>query len=154
MRRASIVVSLVIALLAVPGTAGARKSHEYAYRYEQVWGAAIRLIRVDCGFEIRDRDEEIGFLLFDYREGQNTYPGSLELVRTVQDGQEKVRVVMQIPTMPSYIEQMLIDRLGRKLQADFGEPLRPTRRAPPEAPPEAPAEGADPAPDSGEAASR
>jgi hypothetical protein len=48
---------------------------------------------------------------------------------------------MQIPTMPSYIEQMLMDRLGRKLLADFGEPLRPSARETPEPPAEGDDEG-------------
>jgi hypothetical protein len=104
---------------------------------------------VDFQFPISDRDEANGFLLFEYRDPQGrTYHASLELVAVTRDGQTTVRVVTNVPSMPSYVEAQLIDRLESKLRQDFGAPLRRTREV--EQPPredEAPVSGtpSDPA---------
>lgn len=122
-RRTAVVIAFVLAALAMPASrAGARANGDFAWTWDQVWGATVRMVRVDMGCPIRERDEEIGFVLFDYVDGNRTYPGSVELVRSRVDGREQIRVVVQIPAMPSYIEQMIVDRLQRKLQADFGDP--------------------------------
>jgi len=118
----------------LPGTASARKSQDFTHRYEQVWSAAVRMVRVDLRFQVRDQDPSIGYVLFDYRDtGNRTSPGSIELVRVQQDGRPAVRVVVQVPQKPSYIEQMLIDRLERKLREEFGEPPPPPERPDPPA---------------------
>ncbi len=116
-----------------PATAQARKQTDTRYRYEQVWSASLRLVRVDLRYPVDDQDSEAGFVLFQYRDGDRSYPGSIELVRTEVDDAPCVRVVVQIPSMPSYIEQMLVDRLNRKLRDEFGEPppARPRRPARP-----------------------
>jgi hypothetical protein len=41
-------------------------------------------------------------------------------------------VVVQVKGMPSYVEQMLLDRLDKKLLAEFGPPVAPPK--PPAAP--------------------
>lgn len=126
---------LLFGVLGTPSQAEARRVNSYHYRFEQVWGASIRMIRVDYGFRIQDQDRDVGYLLFEYRDGDRTYPGSIELVPTEQDGREAVRVVLTVPAMPSYVERMLLDRLSRKLVLDYGEPLprpRPPRNVPDE----------------------
>lgn len=110
--------------------AAARRSDDHAYQFEQVWGTVVRLVRVDYGFEVRDRDPDIGYVLFDYRDGNRTYPGSFELIRTEVRGQSQVRVTLQVPAMPSYIERMMLDKLQRKLLEDYGQPLPPPRATP------------------------
>lgn len=135
MRRTLAVLSCLFGLLAPAATASARQTGEYTYTYDQLWRASIRLIAVDFRFPISDRDEEIGYLLFDYRDAGRSYHGSLELVRTTgPHGTPQVRVTIQVPSMPSYVERMLIDRLSRKLSEDYGQPP-PTRRAPAPTPP-------------------
>lgn len=118
----SALVAFLLASTSIP--AEARRSSDHDYRYEQIWSSAVRLLRVDYGFRIRDRDRDIGFVLFDYQEHGRTYPGSLEVVRAEVGGQQKVRVTLNIPAQPSYVERMVLDRLQRKLRADFGEPIR------------------------------
>lgn len=135
------VCALAVALLGAPRTAEARKDHEYAYRFEQIWSAAVRMVRVDLRYPITDKDENIGYLLFEYRDHGRGYPGSIELVRVRDSRRDKVKVIIQIPSMPSYIEQMLLDRLGRKLREEFGEPPPPPER--PEPPAEEPDDGED-----------
>lgn len=116
-------------MLLVPDTAGARRSDAHAYRMDQVWSSAIRLLRVDYGFPVRDRDRDIGYLLFDYTDRGRSHPGSLELVPfEAQNGQTQIRVTLSIPAMPAYVERMVLDKLKRKLRDDHGEPLRPPRR--------------------------
>jgi hypothetical protein len=50
------------------------------------------------------------------------YPGSVELVCIADQGGGQIRVVIQIPAMPSYIERMLLDKLEKKLVDEFGQP--------------------------------
>lgn len=118
---------LVLAALLVPATSHAKKTEDFRHSYGQVWGAAIRLIRVDQGYPIKDRDEGVGYFLFDYRDDGRSYPGSVELVR-VEDKSATIRVVIQIPAMPSYIERMLLDKLEKKLMDEYGEPAPPPTR--------------------------
>jgi hypothetical protein len=125
--------------LVLPATADAKKSEDFRHSYRQVWGAAIRLIRVDQGYPIKDRDESVGYFLFDYKDDGRLYPGSVELVRIEDQGGGPIRVVIQIPAMPSYIERMLLDKLEKKLVDEYGVPAPPAKK--PEAPP---AEAEDP----------
>ena len=107
------------------------------------------MIRVDLRLSVQDQDESIGYVLFDWKDSTGReHPGGLELVRARRDGRDSIRVVVQIPAMPSYVEQMLLDRLERKLRAEFGDP--PERRRPRPSP--SPAEEEDPedAPEDGE----
>ena len=118
---------MTIALL-TPATGQAKKTEDFRHSYGQVWGAAIRLIRVDQGYPIKDRDQEIGYFLFDYRDDGRMYPGSVELVRIEDQGGGPIRAVIQIPAMPSYIERMLLDKLRKKLIREFGEPAPPPKK--------------------------
>lgn len=133
-----------VVLLGAPAVAEARKSQDFLYRWEQVWSASVRMVRVDLRFPITDQDESIGYLLFEYEDRGRSHPGSIELVRLTGGRRDKVKVVVQIPAMPSYIEQMMLDRLARKLRDEFGEPPPPP---PPPREPEPPAE--EPPPDGG-----
>ncbi len=115
----------LVALLTWPSLAVAKKSDNFGHSYDQVWRAAVRLIRVDQGYAIRDRDESIGYMLFDYQDDGRSYPGSIELIRIEENGVELVRVAIQIPAMPGYIERMLLDKLARKLVNEYGEVAQP-----------------------------
>jgi len=135
---------LTLALF-LPANALAKKTEDFRHSYDQVWGAAVRLIRVDQGYPIKDRDETVGYFLFDYRDDGRLYPGSVELVRIEDQGGGPIRVVIQIPAMPSYIERMLLDKLERKLLDEYGEPPPPP--PPPDSPPKEPAEPPSSEPD-------
>jgi hypothetical protein len=124
---------LVAAALLAPSTGRAKKTADFRHSYDQVWGAAIRLIRVDQGYPIKDRDPTVGYFLFDYKDDNRMYPGSVELVRIEDQGGGPIRVVIQIPKMPSYIERMLLDKLEKKLVDEYGEPTPPPKK--PEEPP-------------------
>lgn len=118
-RWAALAITLLISTSAL-----ARQQGDFTYTFEQVWSGAIRVVRVDYGCEIRDRDTEAGFFLFEWKDGNRSFPGSVELARVERDGQSTVRVSVEVPAMPSYVEQMIVDKLQEKLRADYGEPPR------------------------------
>jgi hypothetical protein len=120
-------IVMTVALLS-PATGQAKKTADFRHTYEQVWGAAVRMIRVDQGYAIKDRDEAVGYFLFDYRDDGRNYPGSVELVRIEDQGGGPIRAVIQIPAMSSYIERMLLDKLRKKLISEFGEPTPPPKK--------------------------
>ena len=130
----ALLLTLILAF-ALPSAASARRSDTHGYRYDQLWGSVVRMVRVDYGFTVRDRDQDIGYVLFDYIDGGRAHPASFELVRVRENGRERVRVSVQVPSMPSYVERMLLDRLTRKLRDEYGQPVEmPTsreREAPP-----------------------
>lgn len=116
-----------------PSAAEARVGGEIAYSYQQTWQTTVRLVRVDLGCTITERDPDTGFILFEYVNQGRAYPGSIEVVQsTDSSGRERVRVNVQVSAMPSYVERMIFDRLTRKLREDFGdarrEPERPSTR--------------------------
>ena len=122
--------------------AHARREQTFGYPYSRVWTSAVRLLRVDFEATITEKDKEDGYFLFEYPDRGKVYAGSCELVAVKQDDSESVRVVITIQALPSYVENMIMDRLGRKLEQEFG--------APHEAKPKKPAEPA-PGKDDGDA---
>lgn len=113
--------------------AQAAASYESPYTFDQTWGTAVRLLRVDMGLEITEKDQAHGYLLFKYTttgSGQKVHTGSLEMVKSPRD---TVRVTVQINSLPSYHEQLIIDKLSRKLFSEYGDP--PKKPDPPPPPP-------------------
>jgi hypothetical protein len=53
----------------------------------------------------------------------------MEFIRSKDTG--AVRVVVQIPQMPGYHEQVLVDQLARKLRNEYGDPPKKPPPAPP-----------------------
>lgn len=145
MPRRFLVVSALIALVAsaivlVPASpASAKSAYDSAYGFDRTWNAGLRLVRVDLGLKVTEKDDSNGYLLFDYKSpesGQKPVPGSMEFIKG-KDG--AVRVVVQIAQMPGYHEQVLVDSLQRKLRNEYGDPPRkpPVPSGPKDAGPEA-----------------
>ncbi len=112
--------------------ADAAAAYESPYTFDQTWGTALRMLRVDLGLKITEKDSENGYLLFEYKSpesGSRVSGGSIEMVRT-RDG---VHCTVQLPAMPSYHEQVIADGLAKKLASEHGEP--PKRPRPTPAPP-------------------
>jgi len=136
MRRLAQIV--LLAALAAPAVIALHSEDVYAsvvyvapYTFEQTFGTALRLLRVDLGCKITEKDAENGYLLFDYtspESGKDPRHGSIEVVRS-PDG---TRVSVQIPSLPQYHEQMIVDALARKLLAEHGEPPPHPRSPPPD----------------------
>lgn len=121
---AAVVLSLASA------TAEARTVRDEPYSMETTWNAAVRLVRIDMGMPILERDQDMGFFTFTYREGARSVQGSVEMVRTEVDGRPGARIIVQIPQMPTYVESLILTRLARKLRSEFGEPPPPVVRRP------------------------
>ena len=137
MRR--LVTILLLAGLLAPGIADAKAEKTLDYTYSSIWSAAIRFLRADRGYPIKDKDRENGYILF-------VYPGtgsvkecmaSLELVPMVDErGFERIKISLSIQHQPSYLEVHLLDNLEQKLRDELGAP--PPPRKPREEKPKAP----------------
>lgn len=147
MRRRFAIVSVLVALattaiVVLPAApASAKSAYESAYGFDRTWNAGLRLVRVDLGLKVTEKDDANGYLLFDYKSpesGQKAVPGSMEFIKG-KDG--AVRVVVQIAQMPGYHEQVLVDSLQRKLRNEYGDP--PKKPPTPSAPKDAGADAAD-----------
>lgn len=103
-------------------TARASSAAEFAYPESRVWTSAIRLVRLDLESPITEKDRDNGYFLFEFPHQGKLYSGSLEVVLVSQDKGPRVRVVVSVSQMPSYVERMVLSRLGRKLKQDFGPP--------------------------------
>jgi hypothetical protein len=124
----------VAAAIVLTGTpADARTSYDSAYGFDRTWNAAIRLVRVDMGLKLLEKDDSTGYMMFEYKApgGGKPSSGSMEFVRT-REPEAPVRVVVQLPQMPSYHEQIMIDALVHKMRAEYGDPpMRPRAPATP-----------------------
>ena len=128
--------------LGAPAPASARITETLPWTFAQVFRTSVRLVRVDLGCDITERDEDAGYLTFDYESSGRLHHGSIEVIPGEPGA--GVRVIVQIPTLPTYVERMVVNRLERKLRDEIGEP--PARSAPP-APSEPVAPRDDDAPD-------
>jgi hypothetical protein len=120
-------VAAVVVLSGEPATA--KSSYDSAYGFERTWNAAYRLVRVDMGLKVNEKDETTGYLLFEYKsaESAKVTSGSMEFIRS-KEPESPVRVVVQLPQMPRYHEQVLIDSLVRKMRVEYGDPPVPKKR--------------------------
>ncbi len=121
----------IAAALAVAAGADAKSTYDSPYGYDRTWNAALRLVRVDNGWKITEKDETNGYLLFDYAAPQSAKatPGSLELVRG-RESDNAVSVLVQLPQMPHYHEQVILDSLASKMRREYGDPPEPRPAAP------------------------
>lgn len=123
--------------------ASARTAFQNSYTLEQNYSAALRMIRVDMGLKITEKDPEAAYIMFEYKSsegGNKVSPGSIEMVPQ----SSQIQVVVQLPQMPQYHEEVMANSLKKKLQHDYGDPpkQRPEKRPKGDA-------GADAAPEAG-----
>jgi len=131
MRRHALALALAGLLLA-PSVALARSEKTLAYQREQAWPTAVRFIRVDAKLKVIEKDADAGFVIFEYREDNKTFRGSLEVIDIVKDGRKSVRFVLAIEDRPAWVEIELLTKLERKLRAELGAPApQPTPHEPP-----------------------
>jgi hypothetical protein len=101
----------------------ARAEADAYYSLAQTFSTALRYLRVDLSFEVTEKDPEAAYLLFRYRvPGERTRDvvGSIEIIPVGK----RVRIIVKIPQMPQFHEQVLRDGLVRKLLDEYGEPGR------------------------------
>src|SRR5438128_1543531 len=112
---------LPVGLFAWSGDVSASASYSSPYTFEQTYSTALRMLRVDPGYKVTEKDAENGYILFEYsgpESGKRICAGAIELVKT----KGRVQVTVQIPAMPQYHEQMIADVLQKKLTSDYGDP--------------------------------
>ncbi len=111
--------------------AEARVEADSDYTKAQTYNAALRYVRVDLGYEVVEKDPDVGYLLFRYEPpGRKNNPtnGSIEVV----ESKERVKIVIQLPQMPTYHETTLRDGLLKKLRVEYGAP--PKKKKPEDKP--------------------
>lgn len=126
------ILVLVLMSLGFSDQALARTPLAVSYPLEEVWPTTVRFLRVDRGFPIREKDDEAGYILFEYREGNQSYKGSFEFIQTI-DTQRRpaTRIVVSIPDLPRHFEHILLEKLSLKIREDRGTPAPPPSKTPP-----------------------
>lgn len=148
-----IALAAVVLVLIGAAPAWARSDKTLGYTRAQLWPAAIRFLVLDERVKLLDKDADAGFVTFELRDDGKLYRGAIELVTIARDGQDAVRVFVQIDNRPSWVEIAMLMRLERRVRAELGPPpppARPAKPAPkPDSPPpaEPPAEPPSAAPD-------
>jgi hypothetical protein len=123
-------------VLFVARGADAKVEVESDYSKTQTYNGALRYLRVDLGYEILEKDVDAGYILFRFDpSGRHQSPknGSLEVIET----RDRVKVVIQLPQLPSYHETVLRDGLLKKLRTELGEPPKKKKDPPPKPPADA-----------------
>ena len=136
---------LAIAAFAVfwSGEVQAKVEGVSLYTLGQTFGAALRMLRVDLGLEVLEKDPDASYLLFRYRlveDPKRIVDGAIELV----DLTNRVKIIIKIPQLPESHERLLRDRLVKKLRDDYGEPPKRTEPPKPTEPPPKPTEPSKP----------
>lgn len=127
-------LGVAAALVLTSPNAQAKTSTESLYGFDRTWNAALRLVRVDLGLKVIEKDDAAGYLLFEYKSpesGTKVTSGSIELVRP-RDGEGVVQVIVQLPQMPRYHEMAMADSLTRKMRTEYGDPPARPKTAPKE----------------------
>jgi hypothetical protein len=111
---------LLFALVRSPD-ASASAAYHSPYTFDETYATSLRLLHVDMGFKILEKDKDLGYVLFEYtspESGNRVTNGSIEIVET----RTGTNVVVNIPAMPQYHEQMILDDLAKKLEKEYGPP--------------------------------
>ncbi|MCH2109062.1 MAG: hypothetical protein MK135_07020 [Polyangiaceae bacterium] len=113
-------IALAATLVGDLSQAAAKYSETTTYRSEQVYRAALRFLRVVKHFDVVEKDEQTGYLLFQYQApgAKKTTPGAIEVI----DSSEGTRLIVRLNSYPSYHEAHLADEVLKKLKDDYGAP--------------------------------
>lgn len=130
LRRTWLVATVALATAASTfgwaGRATAKSAVTVPYPFGEVWPAAIRLLRVDRGYVVREKDEASGYVLFDVPEAGRTYRAALELVATTDaEGRPATQILCSMSELPRHHETTLLERLQAKVRAERGVPAAP-----------------------------
>jgi hypothetical protein len=127
-------VGAVVAGLLLSQPAGARAEVDIGYTRDQTFSAALRYLRVDLAYEVTEKDADAAYLLFSFSDPElqkKTGHGSIEVVQR----ERTVRLLVSLPELPSYREDVLKRGLLEKLHTEYGEPPAPSGGDDPKKPP-------------------
>jgi hypothetical protein len=126
------------------GPAQARSVSLVPYPPADVWPAAIRFLRVDRDYTVKEKDDAAGYVLFEAVENKRPYRAALELVKSADnEGRPSTQLILSVPELPRHFELSLLDKLAAKVRDERGAPAPPPPKRPP---PPAAAEGQNPKP--------
>lgn len=133
--------TLALGALVATGSAQGSTEARSGYTKRQTYSAALRYLRVDLGYEVVEKDPDAAYLIFRYQPPgrRQTTSGSIEIV----ESRDEVKLLVQLPQMPSYHETVLRDGLLRKLRSEYGDPPRTKRQPDPKPPDDANADRDD-----------
>jgi hypothetical protein len=134
--------SIALAGAAAPRAALGRSAKVVPYPTSDVWPAAVRFLRVDRDYPVKEKDEAAGYVLFEMTENKRAYRAALELVRTTDnEGRSATQLYCTVQELPRRYEETLLDKLATKLRDERGPPAPPPAHDAPAAgePPAAPA---------------
>ena len=147
----ALLAALAAAGWLAPAPAAADAQASFTYDHDIVWSTAVRLLRVDLGYEIAEQDRENGYLLFVVHENGRDYQGAVEFVLGV--GERGVAVVdlnVRVTGLPKSSEEAILRKLRTKLRESYGLPPRAPAAQTPEPEPAEPPADEEPAPPAGD----
>ena len=122
--------ALLVGASALTGTdALAKTQSESPYSYRQTFGSALRMVKVDLAFTVTEANPDWGYVLFEYvsaDSGARKNRAAIQLVESEATG--TVQVSVQVPQMPSFHEDLILDKLKQKLQEEHGAPPERARK--------------------------
>ena len=108
----------------LPTICGARSVVDSEYSLQQTYNGALRYLRIDLGYEVVERDKDAAYLLFRYETDKRKRSGAIEIVET----KAGVQLIVKLPDMPEYREDMMKTELMNKLRRDYGQPAEKRRK--------------------------
>ena len=124
--RAALVLAGVFAVFCSSVTPAEGKVERTAnWKFEVVWPALLRFLRIDEGHEILEKDSEAGYVIFRIKDEGKDYQGALEAVPIIQDRRPSVRLSLRIEDRPDYMASGILQRFLYKLQDEYGPPPPP-----------------------------
>jgi hypothetical protein len=133
-RRATVALAMQLAaaaagIVATAASAQARSEVIVPYPSGDVWPSAIRFLRVDQNYPIKEKDEPSGYVLFELPENKRSYRAALEMVKTTDnDGRAATQLICTIQDLPRRYELSLLDKLTAKVRDERGPPAPPVRK--------------------------
>jgi hypothetical protein len=108
-----------------------------SYPFDQVWPTTIRYLRIDRGYEVTDRDEEAGYMLFEFPlEGGRIGSGSIEMFATEDaSGRPSVSIAVNTAAGPVHLSNAILDGIAAKVRTERGQPVAPPKNEEPPPPP-------------------
>jgi hypothetical protein len=138
-RRLLVVVLLAVAALQPTG-AEARGQLDLPWSLQQLFGVALRFVRVDRGCQVIDKDEAAAYIAFECvdrdprikdEKDWKRRGGSLELIPTTIQGRPGVRAQVTLAEETHGAELRFLELLERKVRDEKGPPPPPASKPTP-----------------------
>ena len=117
--------------LGLASPVGATVTEELQAVPEQLWSVAVRYLRVEADFPVKEKDCKAGYILFKVpARGEKHYRGALEIISLAPpakgspDGgtaavKSRVKLQITVKGAPTYIERHIMDHIMKKLAREL-----------------------------------